>query len=97
MILYWCIRVEMHIINPFCFACRRHTFGHHQLHNHSLISRVWGQPTADCQRPGTQTRSYHQDPSTVGGLTAEDIEKARQRKTADSKPHKQMVINISEH
>ncbi|XP_008311024.1 atypical kinase COQ8A, mitochondrial [Cynoglossus semilaevis] len=69
----------------------RHTFGHHQLHNHSLISRVWGQPTADCQRPGTQTRSYHQDPSTVGGLTAEDIEKARQRKTADSKPHKQML------
>ncbi|TKS76032.1 Atypical kinase COQ8A, mitochondrial [Collichthys lucidus] len=38
------------------------------------------------------TRSYHQDdPSTVGGLTAEDIEKARQSKRAEIKPHKQML------
>uniref|UniRef100_A0A4W6ETQ4 Atypical kinase COQ8A, mitochondrial n=1 Tax=Lates calcarifer TaxID=8187 RepID=A0A4W6ETQ4_LATCA len=38
------------------------------------------------------TRSYHQDdPSTVGGLTAEDIEKARQSKRAETKPHKQML------
>uniref|UniRef100_A0A4W6EPF8 Atypical kinase COQ8A, mitochondrial n=1 Tax=Lates calcarifer TaxID=8187 RepID=A0A4W6EPF8_LATCA len=36
-------------------------------------------------------RSYHQDPSTVGGLTAEDIEKARQSKRAETKPHKQML------
>uniref|UniRef100_A0A668ANX7 Atypical kinase COQ8A, mitochondrial n=1 Tax=Myripristis murdjan TaxID=586833 RepID=A0A668ANX7_9TELE len=40
---------------------------------------------------GGQTRSYHQDPSTVGGLTAEDIEKARQSKRSDMKPHKQML------
>uniref|UniRef100_A0A8D3BXG0 Atypical kinase COQ8A, mitochondrial n=1 Tax=Scophthalmus maximus TaxID=52904 RepID=A0A8D3BXG0_SCOMX len=38
------------------------------------------------------TRSYHQDdPSTVGGLTAEDIEKARQSKGTEIKPHKQML------
>uniref|UniRef100_A0A8C4E9K2 Atypical kinase COQ8A, mitochondrial n=1 Tax=Dicentrarchus labrax TaxID=13489 RepID=A0A8C4E9K2_DICLA len=38
------------------------------------------------------TRSYHQDdPSTVGGLTAEDIEKARQSKRDENKPHKQML------
>uniref|UniRef100_A0A3Q0SDI8 Atypical kinase COQ8A, mitochondrial n=1 Tax=Amphilophus citrinellus TaxID=61819 RepID=A0A3Q0SDI8_AMPCI len=35
--------------------------------------------------------SYHQDPSTVGGLTADDIEKARQSKGTDVKPHKQML------
>lgn len=38
-----------------------------------------------------QTRSYHQDHSSVGGITAEDIEKARQAKRDGSKPHKQMV------
>uniref|UniRef100_A0A3Q3WWW1 Atypical kinase COQ8A, mitochondrial n=1 Tax=Mola mola TaxID=94237 RepID=A0A3Q3WWW1_MOLML len=38
------------------------------------------------------TRSYHHDdPTTVGGLTAEDIEKARQSKRAEIKPHKQML------
>lgn len=35
-------------------------------------------------------RSYHQDGSGVGGLTAEDIEKAREAKR-NEKPHKQMV------
>lgn len=38
-----------------------------------------------------QTRSYHQDHSSVGGITAEDIEKARQAKRDGSKPHKQML------
>uniref|UniRef100_A0A087XZG2 Atypical kinase COQ8A, mitochondrial n=1 Tax=Poecilia formosa TaxID=48698 RepID=A0A087XZG2_POEFO len=38
-----------------------------------------------------QFRSYHQDQSSVGGLTAEDIEKTSQSKRADSKPHKQML------
>lgn len=38
-----------------------------------------------------QTRSYHQDHSSVGGITAEDIEKAREAKRSSSKPHKQMV------
>uniref|UniRef100_A0A8C3GB10 Atypical kinase COQ8A, mitochondrial n=1 Tax=Cyclopterus lumpus TaxID=8103 RepID=A0A8C3GB10_CYCLU len=39
----------------------------------------------------SQLRSYHQDPSTVGGLTAEDIEKARQGKKVEIKSHKQML------
>ncbi|KAL2082328.1 hypothetical protein ACEWY4_022146 [Coilia grayii] len=38
-----------------------------------------------------QARSYHQDHSSVGGLTAEDIQKAREAKQADGKPHKQML------
>ncbi|XP_035278648.1 atypical kinase COQ8A, mitochondrial [Anguilla anguilla] len=38
-----------------------------------------------------QTRSYHQDHSSVSGLTTEDIEKAREAKRAESKPHKQML------
>uniref|UniRef100_A0A8C4RQ19 ABC1 atypical kinase-like domain-containing protein n=1 Tax=Erpetoichthys calabaricus TaxID=27687 RepID=A0A8C4RQ19_ERPCA len=39
-----------------------------------------------------QKRSFHQDHSSVGGLTAEDINKAREAKTSsDSKPHKQML------
>ncbi|XP_030626387.1 atypical kinase COQ8A, mitochondrial [Chanos chanos] len=38
-----------------------------------------------------QYRSYHQDHSSVGGLTAEDIEKARDAKRPTSKPHKQML------
>ncbi|XP_059368358.1 atypical kinase COQ8A, mitochondrial [Carassius carassius] len=37
------------------------------------------------------TRSYHQDHSSVGGITAEDIEKAREAKQNGSKPHKQML------
>ncbi|XP_037678631.1 atypical kinase COQ8A, mitochondrial [Choloepus didactylus] len=39
-----------------------------------------------------QRRFFHQDQSPVGGLTAEDIEKARQAKAhPKSKPHKQML------
>ncbi|KAK1328125.1 hypothetical protein QTO34_012548 [Cnephaeus nilssonii] len=41
---------------------------------------------------GLQRRFFHQDQSPVGGLTAEDIEKARQAKARpESKPHKQML------
>ncbi|XP_021019749.1 atypical kinase COQ8A, mitochondrial [Mus caroli] len=41
---------------------------------------------------GIQQRFFHQDQSPVGGLTAEDIEKARQAKARpESKPHKQML------
>lgn len=41
---------------------------------------------------GIQRRLFHQDQSPVGGLTAEDIEKARQAKARpESKPHKQML------
>ncbi|XP_051003967.1 atypical kinase COQ8A, mitochondrial [Acomys russatus] len=40
----------------------------------------------------SQRRFFHQDQSPVGGLTAEDIEKARQAKARpESKPHKQML------
>ncbi|XP_051264543.1 atypical kinase COQ8A, mitochondrial isoform X1 [Dicentrarchus labrax] len=67
----------------------RHYAGHHQLYNHSLNRQLWGQ--LYCQNQISQLRSYHQDPSTVGGLTAEDIEKARQSKRDENKPHKQML------
>ncbi|XP_015276359.1 PREDICTED: atypical kinase ADCK3, mitochondrial, partial [Gekko japonicus] len=39
-----------------------------------------------------QSRAFHQDHSSVGGLTAEDIDKARQAKAdPQHKPHKQML------
>ncbi|XP_043915530.1 atypical kinase COQ8A, mitochondrial [Protopterus annectens] len=42
--------------------------------------------------PLGQRRTFHQDHSSVSGLTAEDIEKAREAKaTSSSKPHKQML------
>ncbi|XP_078505996.1 atypical kinase COQ8A, mitochondrial [Lissotriton helveticus] len=41
--------------------------------------------------PG-QYRAFHQDHSSVGGLTAEDIDKAREAKNnTENKPHKQML------
>ncbi|XP_028997417.1 atypical kinase COQ8A, mitochondrial [Betta splendens] len=64
----------------------RHFTGHHRLYKHSLTRHAWGQ----LYQVG-HLRSYHQDPSTVGGLTAEDIEKARQSKGPEMKPHKQML------
>lgn len=70
--------------------CGRHFTGHHHLYKHSLTRHVWRQLYR--QHQVSHLRSYHQDPSTVGGLTAEDIEKARQSKGAEIKPHKQMVI-----
>ncbi|KAM6915257.1 atypical kinase COQ8A, mitochondrial isoform 1-T2 [Xenentodon cancila] len=63
----------------------RHFLGQHQLYSHSMWQEVY------CQQPGSQLRSYHQDPSSVGGLTAEDISKTRQSKRSDAKPHKQML------
>uniref|UniRef100_A0AAQ5ZA14 Atypical kinase COQ8A, mitochondrial n=1 Tax=Amphiprion ocellaris TaxID=80972 RepID=A0AAQ5ZA14_AMPOC len=65
--------------------CSLHFIGHHHLYSHRLNRHVWTQHY--CQ----QLRSYHQDPSSVGGLTAEDIEKARQSKRPEMKPHKQML------
>lgn len=67
----------------------RHFIAHQHLYSSSLNRHLWGQ--LYCQHQVSQLRSYHQDPSTVGGLTAEDIEKARQGKRAESKPHKQML------
>lgn len=71
--------------NHVCFVCGRHLLGTHQLYNHRLHRHVW---------PEVQLRSYHQDPSSVGGLTAEDISKTRQSKRDNTKPHKQMVIPL---
>ncbi|XP_071394708.1 atypical kinase COQ8A, mitochondrial-like, partial [Centroberyx affinis] len=69
----------------------RHFLGHPSLYSLSLSRHVRGR--LYCQDPVRHlvTRGYHQDPSTVGGLTAEDIEKARQSKRAEIKPHKQML------
>ncbi|XP_030261801.1 atypical kinase COQ8A, mitochondrial isoform X2 [Sparus aurata] len=64
----------------------RHFVGHQHLYNQSLNRHLWGQ-----LHQVSQHRSYHQDPTTVGGLTAEDIEKARQRKGPEIKQHKQML------
>ncbi|XP_061899428.1 atypical kinase COQ8A, mitochondrial-like isoform X1 [Entelurus aequoreus] len=61
------------------FLCRRQIVG-----NHAWL-RVCSRQSAG------QQRGYHQDPSSVGGLTAEDLEKARESKRADVKPHKQML------
>lgn len=69
----------------------RHFIGQHHLYNHSLNRRLWVR--LYCQHHVSQLRMYHQDPTTVGGLTAEDIEKARQSKRAEIKPHKQMVTH----
>lgn len=75
-----------------CFVCVRLFVGNHHIYNHNLNRHVWGQ--IPYQHSIRQVRSYHQDPSTVGGLTAEDIDKARQTKRAENKPHKQMVIPV---
>ncbi|KAI1895729.1 hypothetical protein AGOR_G00109440 [Albula goreensis] len=39
----------------------------------------------------TPIRRFHQDHSSVSGLTAEDLNKAREAKKSISKPHKQML------
>lgn len=62
----------------------------------SPLGRVNGRLFVDTSAPfsaaGLQRRFFHQDQSPVGGLTAEDIEKARQAKARpESKPHKQML------
>lgn len=62
----------------------------------SPLGRVNGRHFIDCRdlflANGIQRRFFHQDQSPVGGLTAEDIEKARQAKARpESKPHKQML------
>lgn len=62
----------------------------------SPLGRVNGRLFVDCRdlflANSIQRRFFHQDQSPVGGLTAEDIEKARQAKARpESKPHKQML------
>uniref|UniRef100_A0A8C9PS47 Atypical kinase COQ8A, mitochondrial n=1 Tax=Spermophilus dauricus TaxID=99837 RepID=A0A8C9PS47_SPEDA len=54
--------------------------------------RLFAEPRDLFSAPGFQRRFFHQDQSPLGGLTAEDIEKARQAKgRPESKPHKQML------
>ena len=54
--------------------------------------RLFASPRDPFSASGLQRRVYHQDQSSMGGLTAEDIEKARQAKARpESKPHKQTV------
>lgn len=54
--------------------------------------RLFANPRDPFSSTGLQRRFLHQDQSPVGGLTAEDIEKARQAKARpESKPHKQML------
>lgn len=81
-------------VNHRCFWFGRHFIGQHHLYNHTLNRRLWVR--LYCQHHASQLRTYHQDPTTtVGGLTAEDIEKARQSKRAEIKPHKQMVTQTN--
>uniref|UniRef100_A0A4W4HKM6 Atypical kinase COQ8A, mitochondrial n=1 Tax=Electrophorus electricus TaxID=8005 RepID=A0A4W4HKM6_ELEEL len=63
-------------------------------------TRTCGQPPGkselfkgykDPSKQFTGSRSYHQDHSPMGGLTAEDIDKARETKRGSTKPHKQML------
>uniref|UniRef100_A0A8I4A3T3 Atypical kinase COQ8A, mitochondrial n=1 Tax=Callithrix jacchus TaxID=9483 RepID=A0A8I4A3T3_CALJA len=57
--------------------------------------RLFANPKDSFSVMGFQQRFFHQDQSPVGGLTAEDIEKARQAKARpENKQHKQM---LSEH
>ncbi|XP_051511428.1 atypical kinase COQ8A, mitochondrial [Myxocyprinus asiaticus] len=61
---------------------------HSQAPGKSKLFEGYRDPTS--QFTG-QIRLYHQDHSSVGGITAEDIEKAREAKRNGSKPHKQML------
>ncbi|XP_027967483.1 atypical kinase COQ8A, mitochondrial isoform X1 [Eumetopias jubatus] len=61
----------------------------------TVTGRLFGDPRHPLSATGLPRRFFHQDQPPVGGLTAEDIEKARQAKARpESKPHKQM---LSEH
>ncbi|XP_041831721.1 atypical kinase COQ8A, mitochondrial isoform X2 [Melanotaenia boesemani] len=67
----------------------RHFLVQHQLYSQRLNRHAWQE--VYCQHSASQLRSYHQDPPSVGGLTAEDMAKTRQSKRGDAKPHKQML------
>ncbi|XP_012872874.1 PREDICTED: atypical kinase ADCK3, mitochondrial [Dipodomys ordii] len=57
-----------------------------------VSARMLADPRDFSLATGVQRRFFHQDQSPVGGLTAEDIEKARQAKAhPGSKPHKQVL------
>lgn len=65
--------------------------GHLGTSQHSAFRSKVFERYQDPTKQFTGTRSYHQDHSSVGGLTAKDINKAREAKRSISKPHKQMV------
>lgn len=69
--------------------CASHFTGLHRGYNRTLNRHLWLRLYR--QQQLSQLRTYHQDPTTVGGLTADDIEKARQSKRAETRPHKQAV------
>lgn len=57
-----------------------------------VTGRLFGDPRHPLAATGFPRRFFHQDQPPVGGLTTEDIEKARQAKARpESKPHKQTV------
>ncbi|XP_068925221.1 atypical kinase COQ8A, mitochondrial isoform X2 [Petaurus breviceps papuanus] len=57
-----------------------------------IHGKLFGDPRDPFATSVMQRRFFHQDQSSVGGLTAEDIEKARQSKAqTGNKPHKQML------
>ncbi|XP_028995202.1 atypical kinase COQ8A, mitochondrial [Betta splendens] len=68
----------------------------------ALTGSVTGRHGSSAKRPechrdwslqlfSPHTRSFNQDNSTVGGLTSEDIDKARNAKKAGAKQHKQVL------
>ncbi|XP_036397944.1 atypical kinase COQ8A, mitochondrial [Megalops cyprinoides] len=65
------------------------TFGRVQWRAPS--SRLLGGLVDQSRQFSRQTRRFHRDHSSVSGLTAEDLNKARETKKGDSKPHKQML------
>uniref|UniRef100_A0A8C5CB66 Atypical kinase COQ8A, mitochondrial n=1 Tax=Gadus morhua TaxID=8049 RepID=A0A8C5CB66_GADMO len=69
---------------------KMHILGHPTFYHQDLNRQLYRLDLASVKFVG-QSRGYHQDPTTVGGLTAEDLEKARQSKRAEMKPHKQML------
>lgn len=83
-----CVRRRLAAADPRLLRCRRFA-GLHHGYKRTLNRHLWLR--LYCQQQLSQLRTYHQDPTTVGGLTADDIEKARQRKRAEAKPHKQAV------
>lgn len=82
------ILARISLLTP-CFPRGRRSTGLHHGYNRTLNRHLWLR--LYCQQQLSQLRTYHQDPTSVGGLTADDIEKARQSKRAEIKPHKQAV------
>ncbi|KAG9282563.1 atypical kinase COQ8A, mitochondrial [Astyanax mexicanus] len=72
-------------------ALRDATTGTTRMYSQSTGKSNLFEGYKDPTKQFTGTRSYHQEHTSVGGLTAEDIDKARDAKRSGSKPHKQML------